>query len=313
MPDRSYIHAFGAHLPQRVVTNAELASQLGCTPEWIESASGIRERRWAGEESVADLATAAARDCLREAGIEASQLGLLIVSSGSGERRFPGPASTVASALGLNATPVLDLPIASAGSIFGLCLASHLAASYGDVLVVAAEKMSAVIQGATLDQNTAILFGDGAGAALVSSRPGRFEVLDSVLHTDGAYRDDLTLDWGSALRMNGLTVILQAARKLPAVIAEVLTRQNIAAADVKQFVMHQANQNLIVRVAKALGVEPSLMFSNVAKYGNTSSASMLIAASEWEPSPGPVVFAGFGAGFSWGALVAPSERSPGRH
>lgn len=306
MLEPSYIHAFGAHLPGRVVTNEELAPQLGCTPDWIESVSGIRERRWAGEETVADLATAAARDCLQKAGIEASQLGLLIVSSGSTERRFPGPASTVAAALGLNATPVLDLPIASAGSIFGLSLASRLAGSYGDVLVVAAEKMSAVIQGAALDQNTAILFGDGAGAALVSSRQRGFEVLDSVLHTDGANRNDLTLDWGSALHMNGLTVILQASRKLPAVIGEVLQRQNIDAKDVTQFVMHQANQNLIVRVAKALGVDASLMFSNVSKYGNTSSASMLIAGSEWQPSPGPVVFAGFGAGFNWGALVARS-------
>jgi 3-oxoacyl-[acyl-carrier-protein] synthase-3 len=304
MPDTSYIHAFGAYLPARVVTNAELATQLNCTPEWIENVSGIRERRWAQDETVADLATAAAGDCLTRAGIEASQLGLIIVSSGSAERRFPGPASAVAAALGLNATPVIDLPIASAGSIFGLSLASHLAASYGDVLVIAAEKMSAVIQGAALDQNTAILFGDGAGAALVSSRPGRFEVLDSVLHTDGAYREDLALEWGSPLRMNGLTVILQAARKLPSVIDEVLKLQDIAAAEVTQFVMHQANQNLIARVAKALGVDAGKMFSNVAKYGNTSSASMLIAASEWEASPGLVVFAGFGAGFNWGALLA---------
>jgi 3-oxoacyl-[acyl-carrier-protein] synthase-3 len=307
LPDTSYIHAFGAYLPTRVVTNAELATQLNCTPEWIESVSGIRERRWAGDETVADLATAAARDCLTRAGVEASQLGLIIVSSGSAERRFPGPASAVAAALGLNATPVIDLPIASAGSIFGLSLASQLADSYGDILVIAAEKMSAVIQGAALDQNTAILFGDGAGAALVGSRPGRFEVLDSVLHTDGASRDYLALDWGSPLRMNGAVVIRHASGKLPSVIEEVLKRQNIPPSDVTQFVMHQANQNLIARVAKALGVDASMMFSNIAKYGNTSSASMLIAASEWEPSPGPVVFAGFGAGFNWGALLARSE------
>jgi 3-oxoacyl-[acyl-carrier-protein] synthase III len=302
----SYIHAFGAYLPERAVTNAELAEQLNCTPEWIESVSGIRERRWAGEETVADLGVGAARDCLKRAGIEASQLGLLIVASGSAERRFPGPGLTIASALALNSTPVIDLPLASAGSIFGLALASQLAGVYGDVLVIAAEKMSAVIQGAALDQNTAILFGDGAGAALVSSRTGRFEVLDAVLHSDGAYSEDLALEWGSPLRMNGLTVILQAARKLPGVIGEALGRQQIAAAEVVQFVMHQANQNLITRVAKALGVDASLMYSNVAKYGNTSSASMFIAAAEWEPVPGPVVFAGFGAGFNWGAVVARS-------
>ena len=300
----SYIHAFGAYVPERIVTNAELASRLNCKPEWIESVSGIRERRWAGAETVADLATNAARACLTRASIEASQLGLIIVSSGSAERRFPGPASSVAAALGLNTTPAIDLPVASAGSIFGLSLASRLAETYGDVLVVAAEKMSAVIEGAALDQNTAILFGDGAGAALVSSRPGPFEVLDSVLHSDGAFREDLALDWASPLKMNGLTVILQAARKLPSVIDEVLRRQNIAPTDVTQFVMHQANQNLITRVAKALGVDAGRMFSNVAKYGNTSSASMLIAASEWEAAPGPVVFAGFGAGFHWGSLLA---------
>jgi 3-oxoacyl-[acyl-carrier-protein] synthase-3 len=252
------------------------------------------------------MATEAARNCLKKAGVEASQLGLIIVSSGTAERRFPGPASAVAAALGLISTPVIDLPLASAGSIFGLVLASQLAGFYKDVLVVAAEKMSAVMEAAALDKNTAILFGDGAGAALVSSRPGRFEVLDSVLHTDGAYREDLSLEWGAPLHMNGLTVILQAARKLPAVIDEVLRLQNIAAKEVAQFVMHQANQNLIMRVAKGLGVDPSLMFSNVAKYGNTSSASMLLAASEWEPRPGPVVFAGFGAGFHWGALAARS-------
>ncbi len=300
----SYIHAFGAHVPVRVVTNAELASRLNCAAEWIENVSGIRERRWAAEETVADLATAAARDCLARADLEASELGMIIVSSGSAERRFPGPASAVAAALGLNATPAIDLPVASAGSIFGLSLASQLAGAYGDVLVIAAEKMSAVIQGAALDPNTAILFGDGAGAALVSSRPGRFEVLDSVLHTDGASRDYLALDWGSPLRMNGAVVIRHASTKLPSVIGEVLSRQAIPAADVTQFVMHQANQNLITRVAKALGVDASLMFSNIAKYGNTSSASMLIAASEWEAVAGPVVFAGFGAGFHWGAMVA---------
>ena len=300
----SFIRGFGAHLPERIVTNAELAARLSCAPEWIESVSGIRERRWAAEETVVDLAVGAARDCLTKADVEASDIGLLIVSSGSSERRFPGPASAVAAALGLNATPAIDLPMASAGSIFGLSLASQLAGVYGEVLVVAAEKMSAVIEGAALDQNSAILFGDGAGAALVSSREGRFEVIDSVLHTDGAYRDDLALEWGSPIKMNGLTVILQAGRKLPSVIDEVLKRHNRSAKDVMQFVMHQANQNLITRVAKALGVDAALMFSNIAKYGNTSSASMLIAASECEPLPGPVVFAGFGAGFNWGALLA---------
>lgn len=305
---KAFLHAFGAHVPERIVANAEIAERLDRTAEWIESVSGIRERRWAAAEtSVADLAVAAAQDCLTRAAADASTLGMLIVASGSSRAGFPGPAAEVAARLNLSATPVVDLPMASAGSLFGLALAAKLAGSYGSILVVAAEKMSTVINSAPLDPNTAILFGDGAGAALVSSEPGRWEVIDSVLHSDGQFREDLAFDWASPLRMNGRTVILQATRKLPGVIEEVLARQNVPAADVSAFLLHQANQNLLMRVAKSLGVGEERIFSNVARYGNTSSASMLIAAAEWaerDPQPGPVIFSAFGAGFHWGALLA---------
>ena len=303
----AYLHGFGAYLPERVVANAELAERLGRTSEWIESVSGIQERRWARpEETVADMGVAAAEDCLRKAGIGANALGMLMVASGSGSRGFPGPAAEVAARLGLDSTPAIDLPIASAGSLFGLALAMRLAETQGDVLVVAAEKMSALIEN---DPNTAILFGDGAGAALVSARPGRWRLLDAVLHTDGHSREALAFDGTGPLRMNGLTVILQAARKIPASITEVLERQNISAQQVAVFLLHQANLNLLTRVAKSLGVAPEKMFANVQRYGNTSSASMLIAASEWaetNPEPGPIVFSAFGAGFHWGAIVADS-------
>ena len=306
----AFLHAFGAHLPDRVVTNAEIAARLGRTPDWIENASGIRERRWAAPEtSIADLAVAAAQDCLERAGIDASTLGLVIVASGSAAPGFPGPAAAVAARLGLEGTPAFDLPMASAGSLFGLVLASQLTERFGDVLVIGAEKMSAIVDAGPLDPNTAILFGDGAGAALVSARPGRWRILDAVLHSDGQFRDDLAFDWASPLRMNGLTVIMQASRKLPSAIEEVLARQGIAAQDVAVFLLHQANQNLLVRVAKALKVPPERVFSNVARYGNTSSASMVIAAAEWSresPVPGPVIFSAFGAGFHWGALLAQS-------
>ena len=303
----AYLRSSGAHLPERVVANAELAERVGKTSEWIESVSGIQERRWARpEETVADMGVAAAEDCLRKAGIGANALGMLMVASGSGSRGFPGPAAEVAARLGLDSTPAIDLPIASAGSLFGLALAMRLAETQGDVLVVAAEKMSALIEN---DPNTAILFGDGAGAALVSARPGRWRLLDAVLHTDGHSREALAFDGTGPLRMNGLTVILQAARKIPASITEVLERQNISAQQVAVFLLHQANLNLLTRVAKSLGVAPEKMFANVQRYGNTSSASMLIAASEWaetNPEPGPIVFSAFGAGFHWGAIVADS-------
>ena len=303
----AYLHAFGAYLPERVVANAELAERVGKTSEWIESVSGILERRWAApDETVAGMGVAAAEECLRKAGVSANTLGMLIVASGSGARGFPGPAAEVAARLGMDSAPALDLPIASAGSLFGLALAMRLADTQGDILVVAAEKMSALIEN---DPNTAILFGDGAGAALVSARPGRLRLLDAVLHTDGQSREALAFDGTGPLKMNGLTVILQAARKIPASISEVLGRQNISAQQVGVFLLHQANLNLLTRVAKSLGVGPEKMFANVQRYGNTSSASMLIAASEWSETniePGPVVFSAFGAGFHWGAIVADS-------
>jgi len=306
----AYLHAFGAHIPERVVTNAELAERTGKTAEWIESASGIQERRWAAPDtSIAAMGVAAAESCLKTADFPTNKIGMLIVASGSGARGFPGPAAAIADRLCLLSVPALDLPMASAGSLFGLALAMRLTETYGDILVVASEKMSPLCETEPLDPNTAILFGDGAGAALVSSRPGRWRMLDAALHTDGQYREDLAFDGTGSLRMNGLTVILQAARKIPASIEEVLARQNLSAQQVTAFLLHQANLNLLTRVAKALNVGPEKIFANVQRYGNTSSASMLIAATEWaetNPGKGPIVFSAFGAGFHWGALVADS-------
>src|SRR5580658_9543792 len=259
----AYLHAFGAYLPERIVSNADLAARLGCSADWIEKSTGILERRWADERSsLAEMGAEAARACLARAEVEASQVGLLIVASGSAPPGFPGPAAAMAAILGFGTTPALDLPMASAGSLFGLALAARLAESHGDILVVAAEKMSAIVQAHPLDPNTAILFGDGAGAALVSKRPGPWRIVDCALHSDGQFHDDLTYDGTSPLRMNGLSVILHASRKLPSAIREVLGRANIAPADVAAFLLHQANRNLLDRVATALGVAPERIYSN---------------------------------------------------
>ncbi len=218
----AYIHGFGMHVPERVVTNDEMAARVGRTAEWIGRRLRDRhERRWADAATSvgADSATAAAHDCLTACGRRTtSELGLLIVASGSARPGFPGPAAEVAARLGLETTPALDVPMASAGSLFGMAMAAQMTGHFGDVLVVGAEKMSAVIEAGPLDPNTAILFGDGAGAALVSERPGRWQILDAVLHSDGNHRDSLAFDWSAPLRMNGLSVILaRPARKLPGV------------------------------------------------------------------------------------------------
>ena len=305
----SVLKAFGAYLPARIVPNQELACKLNRAPDWILDVSGIEERRYAApDESVADMAVAAATQCLERAGMTAAQIGIFIVSSGSSERRFPGPASIVASRLGATGAPALDIPMASAGGLFGMALAADLAAVYGNILVVAAEKMSSVATREPMEQGVAILFGDGAGACVISQGEGPGRIVDSVLHSDGAFAEDLRLEFDAPLAMNGRSVIMQASRKIPGAIAEVLERNRTPASAVKIFLMHQANQNLIDRVAKALDVPAEIFYSNIRSYGNTSSASMLIAASEWWKSPGPspgdrICFAAFGAGFHWGALL----------
>ena len=308
----AFLKAFGSYLPERRVSNQELGQRLECAPEWIYSASGIRERRFAAEgEGVVEMGVAAAQDCLNRARVRAPDLGMLIVSSGSAEQRFPGPASSIATRLGCGQIPAWDLPLASAGALFGLALANGLAARYGTVLVVAAEKMSTIALREPLDRNVAILFGDGSGACLVSASDGFGAITGEALHSDGSFAADLRLPWGGPLEMNGRAVILQAGRKLPAGIAEVLGRAAIAAADVDVFLVHQANQNLIDRVAQSLGVPAGRFYCNIERCGNTSSASMLIAAAEYfaerPMTARPVVFAGFGAGFHWGAVLVESR------
>jgi 3-oxoacyl-[acyl-carrier-protein] synthase III len=308
----AFLKAFGRYLPERTVGNQELGQRLECTPEWILGACGIAERRFAAEgEGVVEMGVAAARECLGRAGMQACDLGMLIASSGSAEQRFPGPASSIAHRLGCGQIPAWDLPLASVGALFGMALANSLAARHGTVLVVAAEKMSAIGMREPLDRNVAILFGDGAGACLVSASDGFGAITGEAIHSDGSFAADLRLPWGGPLEMNGRSVILQAGRKLPAGIAEVLGRAGMVAADVEVFLVHQANQNLIDRVARSLGVPADRFYSNIQSCGNTSSASMLIAAAEYFAAQAmtakPVVFAAFGAGFHWGAVLVESR------
>jgi 3-oxoacyl-[acyl-carrier-protein] synthase-3 len=302
------IKAFGAYLPSRIVTSSELAARLDCEPGWILDVSGIEERRYADpQESVASMGVAAARECLDRAGVKAADVGMILVSSGSSERRFPGPASSIAQELGAPGIPAIDLPIASAGSLFGMALAAQLSATHGNILVIASEKMSTIAMREPLERGVAPLFGDGAGACLIGP-DGPVTIIDSVMHSDGAFAEDLRLDFDAPVAMNGRSVILQASRKLPSAIGELLEKNAKSAAAVKVFLMHQANQNLMDRVARALDVDAARFHSNIRRYGNTSSASMLIAASEWWLDPGPaagdlICFAAFGAGFHWGALL----------
>jgi len=214
----------------------------------------------------------------------------------------------VAAKLGAPGIPALDLPMASAGGLAAMALGADLLARYPSILVVAAEKMSAVVTQAGVEKGTAMLFGDGAGACLLGMQPGPLRILDSALHSDGTYSEDLHLEFAGGLVMNGRSIILQASRKLPAVIAELLDRNSLRPEDVSAFLLHQANQNLMDRMARALGVDARRFPSNIRRYGNTSSASLLIAASEWwdaerHSAGARACLAAFGAGVHWGAAL----------
>lgn len=306
-----WLRAFGKHLPERLVDNHELAALLEADPAWIHEMSGIETRRYAApEETVADMAVAAAQQALAAAQIDATQLGLVIVSSGSSERQFPGPAAEVQHRLGAANAWALDVPLASAGSLFALAQAAQWAPRVGKVLVVAAEKMSPAALTPPYEKGTAMLFGDGAGACVVDPHQGLARILDFELATDGANTPDLYRLPGEPIHMNGRAVILHAVRKVPSIIHTVLQRQQRAATDIGVFLMHQANANLIAKIAATLGVPPEKFFRNIDRYGNTSSASLLIAAAEW-PGPwhGPVMLAAFGAGFHWGAMLVEGENT----
>ena len=305
----AFIRGLGAYVPSRIVTNEELAVRVGKAASWIKDVSGIEERRWAAPDvAVAHLGLHAAKDCLLRSKADASEIGMVIMSSGSNERRFPGAAAEVAKGMGLTDVPAIDLPVASAGTLFGLALARDLVERYRNIMVIGAEKMSSVVDREPMDANTGILFGDGAGACLVSADLGRLKIVDSLMRSDGSYTEALHLGLTGTLVMNGMTVIMQASRKVPSVIGDLLKRNNRRPESIDWFVMHQANQNLIARIAKAVGVDTEKFYSNIARYGNTSSASMLIAASEcWEEAMS-ICFAAFGAGFHWGALLAEVEK-----
>ena len=304
----SFLRATGAYLPEHVMTSEEIAPRLGVPANWISNVSGIRERRIASEsESIVNMGVAAARSAMARAGIAVSQVGALLVSSGTFNRSFPGPAAEVARELGLDSAFALDVPVASAGSIFAFSLADTLAERFRNVVVVATERMSPIALREPLNRSIAGLFGDGAGACVISSE-GFAKILGSVLHSNGTCADDLALGFDGVMTMSGRSVIVNSTAKVPACVRELLQSINVAVQDVKAFVMHQANRHLMDRVAESLEVAPETFFSNIDRYGNTSSASMLIALHEWLESGAmqpdtTFVLAGFGAGYHWGAAA----------
>ncbi len=305
----SALKGFGHYVPAGVLTNDALAAEFSVTQEWILSVCGIETRRSvAADETVCDLAERAAVACLQDSGFTPDKLGAIIACTGTPHRQFPGVSAEVQKRLKAGTIPAFDIHLASISGLLGLALAHRMCEQWGPVLVVAAETMTRVMSQGPRVKETAILFGDGAGACVVAPGEGPLAIRDVQVASDATFSEALHLDFGSTLQMDGRTIIMHAVRKLARAAMELLERNNLRVDDVGLFLFHQANLRLLERLMQELKIDRTRCFLNVERYGNTSSASWLIAASEAKAAglmrPGlKVVVAAFGAGLSWGAAL----------
>jgi 3-oxoacyl-[acyl-carrier-protein] synthase-3 len=325
-----YLTGFGAALPEREITNAELAPQLGVTPEWIETNSGIRTRRWAtADESASSLATAAVHAALHDAHLEGAQLDYLISATLSPDYQVPGMAPLVQRNLtNCRLIPALDIRTGCTAILYSLQLAEGLlkAGAAQHVACVAAEAQSKGLDIHPRSADLSMLFGDGAGALIAATQPHAprpaLRLHDVLIATDGAFAEDLIVrapgtangahwsgDKTSARpAMNGRTVILQALRKLDTAAREITQRNGLTLEQLDVIVPHQANLNLLRTLAQRLALPLERFVINVDRYGNTSGASAFLAlhqayAEKRFRADSYVLILAFGAGFTWGAAL----------
>jgi 3-oxoacyl-[acyl-carrier-protein] synthase-3 len=316
---RSQIAGCGGYLPERVVSNHELAERLDTSDAWIRQRTGIGERRIAAEgELTSDLAVQAARRALESAGMSGSDLDLIVLATATPDETFPATASKVQAQLGMKRGAAFDVQAVCSGFVFALAVADN-ALRLGQArtaLVIGAETFSRILD--WQDRSTCVLFGDGAGALVLNAGPagpaGR-GVLSTHLHSDGAQHDILYVDGGPSstgtagyLRMEGREVFRQAVQHLSEVVEEALKANGLTAGDLDWLVPHQANTRIIDAVGRRLGLPPEKTVVTIERHANTSAASIPLALDEAVQDgrirPGHLVLMeALGGGLTWGASV----------
>lgn len=321
----AHITGWGVSVPEPVLTNDDLAKMVDTNDEWIRDRTGIRERRIAREDQfTSTLAVEASIKALQVANLAPTELDLIIVASSSPEYIFPATACIVQDQIGATKAGAFDLLAACSGFIYAANMAAQSirSGSIKNALVIGSETLSRFVN--WKDRTTCILFGDGAGAFVLqtSDKPGG--VLSAVMHSDGSGADTLTLLGGGArhpatettlaegkhyIQMDGKAVFRFATRVMGSATKEALELANMKLEEVDWIIPHQANYRIIETAAKYLKMPLDKFVINVDRYGNTSTASIPIAAVEaiekgQLKSGNKVVFVGFGAGLTWGALVA---------
>ena len=298
----------GMAVPERTLSSAELEKALELEPGWIVARTGIESRHLAGPaDTTVSLGTAAARAALRSSGVEAGAIDYVIVATVTPDFRIPAAASLLQTALGCDAAGAFDLNAGCSGFLCGLAQADALvrAGTAENVLVVGVDLMSRIVDLA--DRKTGILFGDGAGAAVVSAAPEP-RIGPFFLRSDGSSPELLIARDGGKVEMSGREVYRRAVQEMTASVLEVTERRGVSLDDVDLLVAHQANGRILEAVRERLGLPREKVFVNVVRYGNTTAASIPIALAEAHEGgvlrdDDLVVLAAFGSGFVWGAGV----------
>ena len=318
------ITAVGSYVPERVLRNADLEKIVDTTDEWIMTRTGIRERRIAGPgEFTSDLAAKAATQAMQRAGVTADQIDLIIVATITPEMPFPATACLVQEKIGAKRAAAFDLEAACSGFIYALEVGQQfiMSRTYNTVLVIGAEKLSSIVN--WQDRNTCVLFGDGAGAAILQNRPSAHGLLTVCMGADGSKCNLISMPGGGSrhpasmqtvvsamhyLRMEGKETFKNAVNAMCAAALEALRRCELEISQIKCIIPHQANRRIIDAVGDRLGAAPGQVFANLEKYGNTSAASVAIALDEAVQTGhiqrgDLVLMVAFGAGLTWGAAV----------
>ncbi len=320
---RAAITAVGHYVPEKVMTNAELEKLVDTNDEWIRTRTGISERRILEHGATSDLAVPAVQMLLKNRGITADEIDAIIFATVTPDMFFPATACVLQQKIGAKKAFGFDISAACSGFVYAISVGSQLVetGAYKKVLVVGADKMSSILD--YTDRNTCILFGDAAGAVLLEpTDDGVHGIIDHKLYSDGSGGDFLYMKGGGSLNppshetidkklhyifQDGKSVFKVAVMGMADVSAEILQRNNLTGADVDWLVPHQANLRIIDATADRMGLDKSKVMININRFGNTTAATIPLALSEWwhagkVKKDQNLVFASFGAGYTWGAV-----------
>jgi len=318
---RTRVIGIGASLPENIVTNDDLAKRVDTSDTWIRERTGITQRHIARDgEKTSDLALAASRAALIDAGIDAGELDMIIVATTTPDESFPAVATMIQARLGMARGAAFDVQAVCSGFIYGLSVADSMirTGQARTILLVGAETMSRLLDWD--DRGTCVLFGDGAGAVVLQAHVGRGDnadqgILNTKLFSDGRLHDLLYADGGVSstgtagkLRMQGKEVFRHAVTNIAAAITASADAAGLPVAEIDWFVPHQANQRILDGTARKLGIDPAKVISTVALHGNTSAASVPLALAtavqDGRIKRGDLVLLeAMGGGFTWGAAL----------